>query len=88
MSIQRILTEKQAAYVNERLELLAAYEALGTLEEVRAWKPEPAPLPLPLDEDIHVAAGLPGEHPGLQPGENPDATGRILNSTGLAIQPH
>ena len=58
MSILRILTEKQAAYVIERLELLAAYEALGTLEEVRAWKPEPAPLPLPLDDDIHLAAGL------------------------------
>jgi len=58
MLAQRILTEKQAAYINARLELLAAYEALGTLEEVRAWKPEPAPLPLPLDDDFHIAAGL------------------------------
>jgi len=73
MSIQRILTEKQAAYVNERLELLAAYEALGTLEEVRAWKPEPAPLPLPLDEDIHLAAGL-LEDDGYDPAA--DAAGR------------
>ena len=58
MSIQRILTEKQAAYVNERLELLAAYEALGTVDQLAALLPEPSPLPLPLDEDIHVAAGL------------------------------
>ena len=51
MLTQRILTEKQAAYINSRLALLAAYEAEGTLEEVRAWKPEPSPLPL----DIHLA---------------------------------
>lgn len=61
MLTQRILTEKQAAYINSRLELLAAYEEVGTLEEVRAWKPEPSPLPLDLSMSVWV-----GEDPAAE----------------------
>ena len=48
-----ILNTKQTRQYRADMAELARYRALGTVEELRRWMPEPAPLPLALDEDIH-----------------------------------
>lgn len=54
-----ILNTKQTRQYRADMAELARYRALGTVEELRRWMPEPAPLPLNLwGEDIHLAAGL------------------------------
>ena len=53
-----ILNTKQTRQYRDDMAELARYRALGTVEELRRWMPEPAPLPLSLDEDIHMAAGI------------------------------
>lgn len=55
-----ILNTKQTRQYRADMAELARYRALGTVEELRRWMPEPAPLPLSLDEDIHMAAGIHG----------------------------
>ena len=56
--MSRILNNAQCRQLDADLAELAAYRALGTVDQLAALLPEPAPLPLPLDEDIHLAAGL------------------------------
>ena len=56
--MSRILNNAQCRQLDADLAELAAYRALGTVDQLAALLPEPSPLPLPLDEDIHVAAGL------------------------------
>ena len=56
--MSRILNNAQCRQLDADLAELAAYRALGTVDQLAALLPEPAPLPLPLDEDFHIAAGL------------------------------
>lgn len=54
-----ILSNYQMQQLRDDMAELEAYRELGTLEEVRAWKPDPAPLPLDLcGEELHLGAGL------------------------------
>ena len=45
-----ILNTKQTRQYRADMAELARYRALGTVEELRRWMPDPAPLPL----DIHM----------------------------------
>ena len=56
--MSRILNTAQCRQLDADLAELAAYRALGTVDQLAALLPEPSPLPLPLDDDFHIAAGL------------------------------
>lgn len=71
--MSRILNNAQCRQYDADMAELAAYRALGTVDQLAALLPEPAPLPLPLDEDFHIAAGL-LEDDGYDPAA--DAAGR------------
>ena len=69
-----ILNTKQTRLYRADMAELARYRALGTVEELRRWMPEPAPLPLNLwGEDISLGQGLledDGYDPALTAQEN------------------
>ena len=46
--MSRILNNAQCRQLDADLAELAAYRALGTVDQLAALLPEPAPLPLPL----------------------------------------
>ena len=56
--MSRILNNAQCRQYDADMAELAAYRALGTVDQLAALLPEPSPLPLPLDDDFHIAAGL------------------------------
>ena len=57
--MSRILNNAQCRQYDADMAELAAYRALGTVDQLAALLPEPSPLPLPLDEDdFSVAAGI------------------------------
>lgn len=59
--MSRILNAAQCRQLDSDMAELAAYRALGTVEQLQALLPEPSPLPLDLSMGVWV-----GEDPAME----------------------